>query len=45
MKLDILDIKSRLQSNVNVEFEMCPVGGHIMHGKVEQKIQEVIETN
>jgi len=24
-----------------VEFEVCPVAGHFMHGKVERKIQEV----
>ena len=32
MKLDIRDIKSRLPSNVNVEFEVCPDGKHNMHG-------------
>ena len=41
MKLDFSDIKSRLQSNVNVGFEVCPARGHNMHGKVELKIQEV----
>ena len=41
MKLDIRDIKSRLNQNVKIDFETCPVGGHNMHGKVERKIQEV----
>ena len=41
MKLDIRDIKSKLQTNVTVDFEVCPVGGHNMHGKVERKIQEI----
>ena len=41
MKLDICDIKSRLQSNLNVELEVCPVGGHNMYGKVEREIREV----
>lgn len=41
MKLGICYIKSRLQSNVNVEFRVCRVGRDQMHGKVEPKLQEV----
>ena len=41
MKLDICDIKSRLNQNIKIDFETCPIGGHNMHGKVKHKIQEV----
>ena len=41
MRLDILDLKHRLHKDVAVDFEVCPVGGHNMHGKVERKIREV----
>ena len=41
MKLNINDIKSNLHSTVDVDFEVCPVGGHNMHGRVERKIQEI----
>ena len=41
MKLDIHDIKSRLNQNVKIDFGTCPVVGHNMRGKVERKIQEV----
>ena len=41
MKLNFQDIKNRLYREVNVEFQVCPVGGHNMHGKVERKIKEV----
>ena len=41
MKLDICDIKSRLNQNIKIDCETCPIGGHNMHGKVKHKIQEV----
>ena len=40
-KLDICDIKSRLNQNRKIDFKAFPVVGHNMHGKVERKIQEV----
>ena len=41
MKLNFKDIKNRLYKEVDVEFDVCPVGGHHMHGKVERLIKEV----
>ena len=41
MKLSFRDIKQHLHYQMDVEFEVCPVGGHNMHGKVERKIQEI----
>ena len=41
MKLDFKDIKNHLYKEVNVDFDVCPVGGHHMHGKVERRIKEV----
>ena len=35
------DIKNQLHTSVGVQFEVCPVGGHNMHGKVERKIKEI----
>ena len=41
MRLNFLDIKSKLMRDSKVEFELCPVQGHSMHGKVERKIREI----
>ena len=41
MKLNYQDIKSKLHQKKKVDFSICPVGGHNMHGKVERKIQEI----
>ncbi len=41
MKLSFWDIKFQLSKDVNVDFEICPVGGHNINGKVERKIREV----
>ena len=41
IKLDFTDLQSKLHRSKGVEFSVCPVGGHNMHGKVERKIQEV----
>ncbi|XP_066924397.1 uncharacterized protein [Clytia hemisphaerica] len=41
MRLDFIDIKSKLMKQARVEFEFCPVQGHSMHGKVERKIREI----
>ena len=38
MQLNLTDIRHKLSIEYGVEFEMCPVGGHNMHGKVERKI-------
>ena len=41
MQLNYIDIKHNLHQNVAVNFEVCPVGGHNMNGKVERKIREI----
>ena len=41
MKLNYVDIKAKIMTNASVEFEVCPVQGHNMHGKVERKIKEI----
>ena len=41
MVLSFTDIKNQLHTSVGVQFEVCPVGGHNMHGKVERKIKEI----
>ena len=41
MKLNFQDIKHTLHQDVQTEYEVCPVGAHNMHGKVERKIREV----
>ena len=38
MRLNFLDIKSKLMRDSKVELELRPVQGHSMHGKVERKI-------
>ncbi len=41
MRLDFTDLKNKLHIDMNVEFELCPVGGHNMIGRVERTIKEV----
>ena len=41
MKFNFKDIKNKLYHDFEVEFEVCPVGGHNMHGRVERKIKEI----
>ena len=41
MRLNFRDLQSKLHKDKSVDFTVCPVGGHNMHGKVERKIQEV----
>ena len=40
MTLSFYDIHNKL-SEVGVDFEVCPVGAHYMHGKVERKIKDI----
>ena len=44
MTIKFSDIKHQLHSEYGVEFEVCPVGAHYMHGKVERKIRHVQES-
>ena len=37
MVLQFTDIKSRLYTEFGIEFEVCPLSAHYMHGKVERK--------
>ena len=41
VKMNFQDIKFKLNRDVSVELEVCPVGGHHMNGKVERKILEI----
>ena len=41
MELNYLDIKNKLQREVQVDYQICPVGGHNVNGKVERKIREI----
>ena len=44
MLLNFHDTQHKLSQNVQVEYEICPVGGHNMHGKVERKIKSIRES-
>ena len=44
MALNFSDIKHNLHSEYGVEFEVCPVGAHYMHGKIERKIRHIQES-
>ena len=41
MHLQYQDLKFKLHQEKGVEFEVCPVGGHNMNGRVERKVREV----
>ena len=41
MKLSFWDARFQLNKDVGIEFEVCPVGGHNVNGKVERKIREI----
>ncbi len=43
MRIVFSDVRSRL-SEFGVLYEVCPVGAHYMHGKVERKIRHVKES-
>ena len=44
IKLDFLDAKFKFHKDVGVEFQVCPVGGHNINGKVERKIRIIKES-
>ena len=44
MLLNFRDAQNKLFTNMEVELEVCPVGGHNMHGKVERKIKSIRES-
>ena len=35
------DVKHKLSVEYGVEYSLCPVGAHYVHGKVERKIREI----
>ena len=37
------NIQNKLYVDANVQFEICPVSGHFMHGRVERKIKQIKE--
>ena len=41
MKLNFTDALNKLNQDIGIEFDTCPVGGHNFHGKVERKIKEI----
>ena len=41
MVISFSDIKNRLSVERGIEFQLCPVGAHYVHGKVERKIQTI----
>ena len=41
VKLNFHDLQYKLHNDVSVKFEICPIGGHNMNGKVERKIREI----
>ena len=41
MVLSLSDIVMKLSAECGVDFKACPVGAHFVHGKVEQKIQQI----
>ena len=44
MMISMCDVGGKLNREYGIEFEVCPVGGHNFHGKVERKIRTVKET-
>ena len=44
IKLNFRDIQQQLHKNQQIQFEVCPVGGHNMHGKVERKVKSAKES-
>ena len=43
MKIVFYDVMSKLKE-YGVDYEVCPVGAHYMHGKVERKIKHIRES-
>ena len=41
MVIQFWDLKHQLHRETGVDFEVCPVGGHNMNGRVERRIREI----
>ena len=44
MRFNFRDAQYKLHLNHQSDFQVCPVGGHNMHGKVERKIKSIRES-
>ena len=44
MVIDFRDLQFKLHKNYHVDLEVCPVGGHNFHGKVERRIKHIKES-
>ena len=42
--IDFRDLKFQLHQRCKVELDVCPVGGHNFHGKVERRIKHIRES-
>ena len=40
MRISFTDIKSKLHALANVEYDVVPIGGHNMTGKVERQFSD-----
>ena len=41
MVISFTSLQNQLSTEYGVEYEVCPIGAHYMHGKVERKIQQI----
>ena len=41
VKLNYVNLKQQLKNEFGVNYQLCPVGGHNMNGRVERKIREI----
>ena len=44
MRFNFADVQRKLHRDQQVDFDICPVGGHNFHGKVERKIRTIKES-
>ena len=44
MLISMCDVGGKLNREYGIQFEVCPVGGHNFHGRVERKIRTVKES-
>ena len=44
MKISFMDVKNRLHREMDVDYNICPVGGHNVNGKVERRIRHLKES-
>ena len=44
MVISMCDVGANLNREYGIEFEVCPVGGHNFHGRVERKVRNVKES-